>query len=208
MIQYSVTAEGLHELGRDGVLRVRRWLDATARFSITHTAYDLDPGGHQYTHVRTRQLDGRVETFDLVGDIRDENGQRGNTVYVECKNYTASGNQRTLYSEYLVTCYSAFACEYAALSHPPSHEFMWITTHPFSQTKFAKLTDEATIADACADETHSARLGGHDYDPALGALLAERLWLVIVSDRMLEEMVMGADLRAAVMSQMVKMGTV
>jgi hypothetical protein len=204
VIQYSVTAEGLHELGREGVLRVRRWLDSTARFSMSHTAYDLDPDRQPYTQVRVEQLNGR---FDLVGDIRDERGQKGNTVYVECKAYTSAGNQGTLYAEYLATCYSAFAAKHKALGHPPSVEFMWVTTHPFAQTNFAKLTDEATIAEACADESHKTRLGEDAYDADLGELLATRLWLVVVNDRMLDEMIMGNDLRAAVLVKMMQMGT-
>lgn len=207
MIQYSVTAEGLHELGREGVLRIRRWLDSTARFSMSHTAYDLDPDRNPYTQVRVEQLNGTFENFDLVGDIRDERGKKGHTVYVECKNYTSAGNQGVMYTEYLATCYSAFAAKHKALGHPPSVEFMWVTTHPFAQTNFAKLTDKATIADACADETHTKRLGDDSYDPDLGELLAKRLWLVVVNDRMLDEMIMGDDLRAAVMGKMIQMGT-
>lgn len=207
MINYSVTAEGLHELGREGVLRIRRWMDSTARFSMSHTAYDLDPDRKPYTQVRVEQLDGTFENFDLVGDIRDERGKKGNTVYVECKNYTSAGNQGTLYTEYLATCYSAFAAKHKALGHPPSVEFMWVTSHPFAQTNFAKLTDKATVADACADETHIRRLGDESYDPDLGELLASRLWLVVVNDRMLDEMIMGDDLRAAVLVKMMQMGT-
>jgi hypothetical protein len=207
VINYSVTAEGLHELGREGVLRIRRWLDSTARFSMSHTAYDLDPDRHIYTQVRVEQLDGAFENFDLVGDIRDERGNKGNTVYVECKNYTSAGNQGTLYAEYLATCYSAFAAKHKALGHPPSVEFMWVTTHPFAQTNFAKLTDKATIADACAEEMHKTRLGEDAYDPDLGELLATRLWLVVVNNRMLDEMIMGDDLRAAVLVKMMQMGT-
>jgi hypothetical protein len=207
LIQYSVTAEGLHELGRQGVLRIRRWLDSTARFSMSHTAYDLDPEDSPYTQVRVEQLDGRFENFDIVGDIRDADGKKGNTVYVECKHYSSAGNQSVYYDEYLATCYSAFAAKHASLGHVPSIEFMWVTTHPFAVTKFAKLTDEPTIADACASEKHRTRLGQSTYDTALGELLAKRLWLVIVNGRMLEEMVMGDELRAAVLGKMVHMGT-
>ncbi|MBA3306943.1 MAG: hypothetical protein H0U25_13625, partial [Thermoleophilaceae bacterium] len=132
------------------MLRIRRWLDSTARFSMSHTAYDLDPDRKPYTHVRVEQLNGAFENFDVVGDIRDERGKKGNTVYVECKNYTRAGNQGVLYAEYLATCYSAFAAKHKALGHPPSVEFMWVTTHPFAQTNFAKLTDASTIGEACA----------------------------------------------------------
>lgn len=207
VIQYSITAEGLHEIGREGVLRIRRWLDATARFSMSHTAYDLDPDDRPYTQVRVEQLNGGFENFDLVGDMRDAQGKKGHTVYVECKNYTAAGNQGTLYDEYLATCYSAFAARQGNVGHVPSIEFMWVTTHPFAVTNFAKLTDEPTIASACANETHKQRLGENEYDPSLGAVLSDRLWLVVVNDRMLDEMIMGDELRAAVMVKMVQMGT-
>ena len=104
--------------------------------------------------------------------------------------------------------YSAFAAKYKALHHPPSIEFMWVTTHPFSQTTFAKLTEKSTIADACTDERFKDRLGGEDYNEELGALLAGRLWLCVVNDRMLDEMLMGPDLRAAVLAKMAALGTV
>ena len=174
---------------------------------MSHTAYDLDPDDRPYTQIRVEQLDSRFENFDLVGDIRDADGKKGNTVYVECKNYTSAGNQGTYYAEYLATCYSAFAAKTKSLGHVPSIEFMWATTHPFSQNTFAKLTDEATIAEACAHETHKTRLGSDSYDPALSDLLSGRLWLVVVNDRMLEEMIMGDELRAAVLGRMVQMGT-
>jgi hypothetical protein len=206
VIQYSITAEGLHELGRQGVMRIRRWLDSTARFSMSHTAYDLDPDGKPYTQVRVEQLDGRFENFDLVGDIRSPQGKVGNTLYVECKNYTSAGNQGDFYVEYLATCYSALAARTTSLGHVPSVEFMWVTTHPFSQTKFTTLTSKSAIADACAHETHKARLGSEKYDPDLGEVLSKRLWLVIANHR-LDEMIMGDSLRAAVLGKMVQMGT-
>lgn len=207
VIKYSVTAEGLHEVGREGVMKIRRWLDSTARFDMSHSAYDLDKDGHQLTQVRVEQLDGSFETFDLVGDIRDEVGRKGNTIYVECKNYSQAGNQAQLYDEYLATCYSAFASRHQALENVPSIEFMWVTTHPFAVTNFSKLTDQATIAAACSNEAHHRRLGTAPYDPALGDLLAERLWLVVASGRMLNEMIMGDALRAAVLGKMVELGS-
>jgi hypothetical protein len=207
VIQYSVNAEALQEIGRDGVMRIRRWLDASARFAISHTAYDLDPDRRPYTQVRLEQLDGRFENFDLVGDIRDERGSRGNTVYVECKKYSGAGNQGAFYNEYLTVAYSAFAARHATLQHPPSMEFMWITTHPFAQTTFSRLMEPDTIKAACADETFKVRLGGQEYDDELGGVLATRLWLVVVNDRMLDEMIMGDELRGAVLAKMVEMGT-
>ena len=83
---------------------------------------------------------------------------------------------------------------------------MWITTHPFAQTTFSKLTEESSVAEACAHETHKPRLGGQDYDSDLGELLSLRLWLVVVNDRMLDEMIMGDELRAAVLRRWSRWG--
>jgi hypothetical protein len=203
MLRYSVGAEALQEVGRDGAFRIRRWLEHTARFRISHTAYDLDDAGNPYTQVRVELLDGSFENFDLVGDILGPDARAGNRVYVECKTYTSDGNQGTLYDEYLAVAYSAFAREYAALDHPPSVEFMWVTTHPFALGRFARLTTEPCIGAACRHERFESRLGGSDYNPELGQVLASRLWLCVVNDRMLEEMLMGPELRKAVMSAMV-----
>lgn len=172
---------------------------------MTNSAYDLAEGDLPMTKTRVALLEpDKFESFDLVGDILDEDGRAGNTLYVECKKYTSDGNQATLYAEYLAVCYSAFAHATGSLGAPASWEFMWATTHPFAQTNYSKLTTEGEIKDACTSETHKERLGGHDYDSDLGAELAKRLWLVILNDRM-EEMIMGTELRKAVAARMAEM---
>lgn len=206
VITYSVTAETAHEIGRDGVIRIKRWLDATGRFAMSHTAYDLDEDKRPFTQVRVDQLDGSAESFDLVGELRDADGKRGRTVYVECKKYATAADQGTLYGEYLATVYSAFAAEYGRLQNPPSAEFMWVTTHPFAVTKFGQLCSESELAAACSDERWSRRLGGSSYDDELGRELAPRLWLLVVSDRMLDDMLMGPRLRKAVSAELAELG--
>src|SRR4051794_4405893 len=106
--------------------RVRRWLDATVRFRITHNVYVLNPRTNDpMTAVRVPQLRANsFERFDLRGDILDEQGVAGNTLYVECKSYSNAGNQGVLYDEYLAVCYSAFGKTWDLLQAVPSMEFM------------------------------------------------------------------------------------
>lgn len=207
MLRSSVTAEGLHAVGRDGAERIKRWLEYTARFAITHAAHVLNEENTPYGQVLVKLLDDSIESFDLVGTVLDEDGRHGNTLYVECKAYSEAGNQGVLYDEYLAVAYSAFARQRRDFGSHPDWEFMWATTHPFAVTTFSTLTTEPAIRRACSAEKHRDRLGDEDYDQELGRLLAPRLWMCIVNDRMLDEMLMGKVLRRAVQAAMVELET-
>lgn len=69
-------------------------------------------------------------------------------------------------------------------------EFMWITWHPFALGAWTKLCDESTIQAAVAD--HPEKLGDEVYDPEIGKLLADRLWLIVLSNRQ-EELMMKRE---------------
>jgi hypothetical protein len=204
VLAFTIGAEELHIKGKVGVELVASWLNATGRVRIARTVYDINPRtGEPYTQVRVPLLDDTMERFDLMGQLLDEDGSPGNTIYVESKFYSAAGNQGPLYEEYLAVCYSAFAKATTEVAAPASVEFMWATTHPFSQTSWTELTTTAAISDAC--DKHDGRLGGQTYDPELGAALSERLWLAVVQDRT-EELIMGNELRKAVVGRLVEMG--
>lgn len=93
-----VGAEELHAMGQANAGTVKRWLDATGRFRITHDVYTLNPRTNEpLSHVRLPQLRvGDFERFDLRGELLDEDGQYGNTLLVECKDYSEDGNQGVL----------------------------------------------------------------------------------------------------------------
>jgi hypothetical protein len=201
MLTVSVGAEEAHEIGKAGVTRVRRWLDSTTRFAMAHSVYDLDNEGHPLTHVRLPLLSDTFQRFDLKGDIRSPDGQLGRSIYVECKNYTQAGAQSPMYDEYLAVCYSAFVFASGGVGAPASMEFMWATTHPFAVTHFGNLTTAGQVEAACTNSDYAEHLGGHEFDPSVGQQLADRLWLVIVNDRV-EEMMMGSAIRAAVVAKM------
>lgn len=204
-IEYSIGAEEVHKIGERGAKRIRAWLDSTYRFRIDQSVYDFDPEGNPYTKVRVPQLQpDTFERFDLVGNLLDEDGRVGRTIFIECKQYSEAGNQGTLYDEYLAVCYSAFVSLSRGIAAPADLEFMWATTHPFAQTNFSKLTKAEQIQRAC--ETHSTRLGGQDFDPTIAEQLESRLWISIVNDRV-EEMIMGRELQKAVVAKLLDLAS-
>lgn len=212
-IEFTVGAEETHKIGEEGAKRIRRWLDSSYRFRIDQTIYDLDPNGLPYPKLRVPQLvppptppstevTARFERFDLVGTRLDENGASGNTLYVECKEYSSAGAQGPMYDEYLAVCYSAFVHRSRSVSAPADVEFMWATTHPFAQGNYVNLTAAAQVKAAC--ESHQDRLGGEAFDESIAAQLAPRLWLAIVNRRV-DEMIMGLELRKAVVGRIVEL---
>ncbi len=211
-IEFSIGAEETHKIGEEGAKKVRRWLDHTCRFRIDQSIYDLDQDGHPYPKLRLPQLtktddDGQpfgrtFERFDLIGALLDENGAPGRTLYVECKEYSQAGDQGTLYDEYLAVCYSGFVKQSRDLAAPADVEFMWATTHPFSQGNFVNLTTAEQIKSAC--ETHPDRLGDEAFEMSIAEQLAPRLWLAIVNRRV-DEMNMGLELRKAVVGRILEL---
>jgi len=59
------TAEQNHELGREGVFRVKAWLEATTQLSMPWNVYN-----HTTVCTRTR-LDGGVKRYDVFGKLPD-----------------------------------------------------------------------------------------------------------------------------------------
>jgi hypothetical protein len=205
VLKTRYVAEQLHRMGEVGAMDVAAWLEATGRFSVSHNAYQLDPETREpLDHCRVELNDGTFETFDLAGMRLDEKGAPGHRLYVECKNYSADGNQGTLYKEYLAICYSAFVRRWTAVHAPPSLEFMWATTHPFLVGTFLELRGKEKIKAACEDEDLKERLGDVEYDDDVAEALSQRLWLCVVNDR-LKDMLMGVELLIALKGQMIRL---
>lgn len=173
--------EKQHEAGKDGVRRVKRWLESTTRFSVPWDVY----GSPNQTTVKL--LSGAAKGYDIAGNLIGEDGKAGPRFYGEVKNYRAVSDQPELYQEYLAYSYSA-AVEATSSDHDPGIEFMWVTWHPFSQSKFLQLCDAGEIEQACV--RHDEYLAGRAFNHAFAETLARRLWLLIVNPRQ-EEMMMS-----------------
>ncbi|MGW7423519.1 hypothetical protein ACWGJB_26365 [Streptomyces sp. NPDC054813] len=171
--------ERQQEKGRDGVRFAREWLESTTRVQVPWVVYEVP-------HMTTLTLlDGSKESWDLAGFFT---GGGKSMFYAEVKNYETD-DQGTPYREYLSDCYSVTA-KMIEEGDDKKHEFMWITWHPFALKSWTKLCDPSAIEDALGK--FPQKLDGRAYDPDIGRLVAERLWLIVLSRRQ-EELMMDRD---------------
>jgi hypothetical protein len=112
-------------------------------------------------------LDGSLQSFDLKGRIYKSKAP----LYVENKTYTTVGGQAKAYMDFLAIAYSATAREIAR-TQDPKWQFMWVTTHPFSQTDWPKLTRRSRIKKALERDT-TGLLGGNPIDEDLLDLVSD-----------------------------------
>lgn len=179
----SVVAEGAHAKGQEGAALAKRYLESTTFIRLPFSVYD-DPA--QTTLVR---LDGAKKRYDLAGNFMAD---KPHPLSVEVKNYDVVGDQAAEYTAYLANAYSITAHEIAEKGADPRRHFIWITWHPFSQTKWPKLTSRDEIRDAV--DTHPQVLGGNAFDEDLAMTVAERLWLLVLSSKQEQLMLTSAEL--------------
>ena len=166
-----MAGETTHGIGQDGVERARTWLEKTGRVQVSFTVYEV--GAVPFLTFSTTT--GDQFSFDMGGLLNlDEGGVR---FYGEVKKYSVVGAQPQEYTEYLAKCYRATS------THEHPYHFMWITWHPFSQTKWSQLCTATEIRAAVA--SHKTKYCGddQDIDEDLCDELADRLWLIVLSKR-------------------------
>ena len=114
-------------------------------------------------------------SFDMCGILDLDQGRT--SFFGEVKKYSDIGSQPQEYTEYLAKCYRA------ALSHENPYHFMWITWHPFSVTKWSRLCTAAEVR--AAVRAYKAEYCGdaQDINVDLCDELADRLWLIVLSNR-------------------------
>lgn len=184
-----MAGEEAHDIGRTGVERARLWLEKTGRVNVNFTVYEVGA----VPFLTFADALGKDFSFDMSGILNLDEGK--STFYGEIKKYSAVGKQPEEYTEYLAKCYRA-----TVTSDSPFH-FFWITWHPFSQGKWASLCSADEIRSAL--ETHAAKyLGSEQVDEEVVKAMAERLWLVVLSDRQealsMSDAMLGELRRAAV----------
>ena len=184
-----MAGEEAHETGRDGVRRAKDWLERTGRVEVFWTAYEHRP----MLTVLLPSRNDRSRSFDLSGVIRGGDLD-ARQFFAEIKKYSAVGNQAKEYGDYLAKCY----CKLLEDPEKP-YEFMWITWHPFSLRKWTTLCDKEEVL-CQVSQRQEDWLGLEPVDEALCGILADRLWLIVLSDKqeclvMSDEML--GDLRKA-----------
>lgn len=164
-------AESAHEEGRKGVFRTKRWLESTTHIELNFDAYDWA------SECTVNTLDNKLQTFDLKGQIYKSKS----LLYVENKSYTTVGKQGKDYKDFLAIAYSATAAEIAR-TQDPRWEFMWVTTFPFAQGQWPKLTKRSQIKKALEEDT-TGLLNGLPIDEEILDLLSSRIWLLVLNKR-------------------------
>lgn len=162
-----MVAEATQFEGLEGTLAVKRWLESTTFMELPFNAYE-DEG--QCTLVR---LDGHAKRYDLSGYFL---GESRRPIVVESKSYSTVGHQAGAYTEYLANAYSTTAHDIATVGDL-RREYFWVTSHPFSQTKWPLLTSSDEMRDAL--KIHPEVLNGADADEDLLRDVASRLWLLV-----------------------------
>jgi hypothetical protein len=184
------TGETLHEIGKVGTARAKTWLERTGRVNVHFSRYEV--GEAQF--LTFDKLDGTTYSFDLGGVLHLESGNV--TFYGEIKKVTSEAGQGQMYRDYLAKCYRA-----TSKTGLPFH-FIWLTWHPFAVTTWTQLCTGAELR--MAVEARKAEFcHTDDVDEALCDQIAERLWLIVLSDRQ-ESLSMSDDMLAAVRGAIVK----
>jgi hypothetical protein len=166
-----MVAEATQMKGLEGALAVKRWLESTTHLELPFNAYEDEA---QCTLMR---LDGDRKCYDLSGFFLT--GAR-RPVVVESKNYSGVGNQSGDYIEYLANAYSTAVCDLKSIGDT-RRQYFWVTTHPFSQTKWPQLTSHHELRQALL--AHPSVLNGESIDEELLRMVASRLWLFVMPER-------------------------
>lgn len=182
-------AEEVQELGRKGVLAVKRWLESTTHINLDFIVYD------NQAMCTLIDLNGGSKRFDLTGRIL---GSDQRPISVEAKRYSTPGHQGTEYKKFLAIAYSTYLAEREARGET-RREYMWVTYHPFLQGEWSRLTKRSAIESAL--RTYPEYLAGRAIDHDVVDQLKERLWLLVFSKKQ-ESLTLSQKELAKVFSQL------
>jgi len=158
-------------LGLKGVLFIKRWLESTTHIDLPFNAYE------NQAVCTLPLLNGNVKRWDLSGFFL---GKDVRPLVVEAKAYSTPGHQGTEYVKYLANAYSATAKEMAEVGDR-RREFIWVTSHPFSQKRWKDLLSRDYMHEALKDNADV--LGGNEVDDNLVETLADRLWVLVIHQK-------------------------
>lgn len=170
--------ETAHRIGYEGLHEVKEWLEATTRFAFSYTVWDSEP-------MCTRECpDGTKKALDLEGITVGKPGDRPRPVSVECKKYSTVGGQSKGYREFLAVAYANTLHTIDAMGADAEREFLWVTYHPFDQSKWSKLQTVKHLR-GCVKE-YDALLKGAEIDDDLLAKVAQRVGVMLVGQRQVD----------------------
>lgn len=198
--------EQQHVKAEDGVNRAKRWLDATTRVRASWTIYDNTEAAGRLTYKWPGSA--TEYSYDLGGILLGA-PYENHAFLAECKKYKNAADQPKHFDKFLAQSYVTLLSEPRLGDH-----FMWITWAPFRATQWSKISDLDRIVSAILDVPNNrTRIFGDVGREVAASLLdmtvlqnlAERVWMIVLSDRQ-ESLVISADDRALVVARRVTGG--
>lgn len=195
----GATGEQAHATGADGARRAKLWLEATTRANVTW----VNPDPTAIPKLQFPWSDGSHFSFDLGGTLVG-GAVDGQEFLAECKNYSNANDQNSMYDEYLAKCY-------CALRHRPERcdNFLWVTWAAFATTTWSQLTTSARVVQAVS--RWSVKALGVPRPQAAAAIdeahceaVASRLWIIVLSKRQEEHLVLPPEHQALIRAEIAR----
>lgn len=170
-----MSGEATHDAGANGIQRAKTWLEATGRAQVRWWVPRDD------AKLSCAWADPQSQPFSFdMGGLLEGGLYEGDLFQAEIKrNLKGVGKQPGQYREYLAKCYRALEVKPDMCDH-----FMWITWHPFSQTRWTKLCTASMVRE-CTRQYARKALGSKDASPDTDQCkkVAERLWVIVLCER-------------------------
>lgn len=176
-----LTGEQIQQLGEQGSHRAKRWLESTCRAEVKWNNPSVGIRKLQYRKAGAppdSNAQGDYFSFDLGGSFLGGKAD-GDLFVAESKKYATAADQGTEYRRFLAKCYRVETDHGNVYDH-----YLWITWSPFLVNTWDQLlTPEfVELAVTGGDANKYIALGEAQFDPALGANIAQKLLLVVLSD--------------------------
>lgn len=162
--------EGLHDVGRDFLIKTKQYLEATLVIDVPWTVY------HDNGMTVLQGLDGKAHAFDALGMLKD--GAK-RPIYIEAKFRTKSSDINSEYDDFVAESFSCYVKEQWRPNFDPY--FMFVTNRPFKTEDYHKLTQTAYLASFLSNL--KGKYGVNQATSDQVEAFKDRLWLVIWSNR-------------------------
>ena len=151
---------------------IRRWLESSTYLDLSFNSYS-HPALCEIQHMGEKPKEFDLAGFFLLEPIKP--------VSVECKRYSSSGQQAKEFSTFLAIAYGAALKRIKSKARDEDRQFVWATSHPFSITKWSKLTDISELRDAVKNNQDVA--GDDEFDEELGRQIIKRIWILVWNEK-------------------------
>lgn len=186
-----LTGEELHEKGREGVRLAKRWLEGTMRAEVLWHNPDRCKEKLQFLKASAGEGSHKANdwfSFDCGGNLLGGDTD-GKQFLAEVKYYVEGDKHGPQYREFLAKCYQAFR------SVPQfCDRFLWISWAPFLIGDWKDLETPEFVGKAIlsSDKNQAVALkDGESLDPEVLTAVAERVIVLVVSDRQLEHLTLS-----------------